>query len=42
MQNPDGTSVGDAIIDAAGVVKVYDTGRVKVNALHGVDPRWCV
>lgn len=27
----------DAIIEASEVVKIYDTGRVKVNALHSVD-----
>ena len=37
MQKPDGNSAAGAIIEATGVVKVYDTGRVKVNALHGVD-----
>ena len=37
MQNLDGNSAAGAIIEATGVVKVYDTGRVKVNALHGVD-----
>jgi len=28
---------GEAIIKAIGVVKTYDTGRVKVNALRGID-----
>jgi putative ABC transport system ATP-binding protein len=27
----------DAIVDARGVVKTYDTGKVRVNALRGVD-----
>lgn len=27
----------DSIIEASEVVKIYDTGRVKVNALHNVD-----
>ena len=39
MQNSDSNPHSDSIIEAEGVVKVYDTGRVKVNALNGVDLR---
>ncbi|MCI0784109.1 MAG: ATP-binding cassette domain-containing protein, partial [Chloroflexi bacterium] len=28
---------GESIIKAIGVVKTYDTGRIKVNALRGID-----
>ena len=37
MQDSDNNAKTDSIIEASEVVKVYDTGRVKVNALHGVD-----
>ena len=37
MQNSDSKSNTGPIIEATDVVKIYDTGRVKVNALHGVD-----
>ncbi len=37
MQHSDNSSDSGPIIEASEVVKIYDTGRVKVNALHGVD-----
>ena len=37
MQDSSNSSRTDSIIEASDVVKIYDTGRVKVNALHGVD-----
>ncbi len=36
MQEDDASTAGLAIIQAAGVVKTYDTGKVKVEALRGI------
>ena len=36
MQEDDASPAGPAIIQAAGVVKTYDTGKVKVEALRGI------
>lgn len=37
MQDSGSNTDSDSIIEASEVVKIYDTGRVKVNALHNVD-----
>ena len=37
MQDSNQIPDSSAIIEASEVVKIYDTGRVKVNALHNVD-----
>ena len=37
MQDSGSNGNTDSIIEASEVVKIYDTGRVKVNALHNVD-----
>ena len=37
--NGDAAPSNGHIIEMAGITKVYDTGKIKVEALRGIDPR---